>query len=421
MGRTIIEKILAAHAGTAAGEVAPGRIVWIDLDVRSARDFGGANVVEQLRRAYPQGPHLHDAQKTFFTFDCVVPANTIPYANNQHTCRTFARGAGCRVFDVDSGIGSHVVIEQGVAVPGGTVVGTDSHLNILGAIGCFGQGMGDTDIAFAFKTGRTWFEVPETVKVTVLGRPSPRATAKDLALVLCGRLGSKGLLGRVAELYGEHVDALPLAGRVTVCSMATEMGAIAAVIPPSPEVLAFCGRRARRKVEGVYADPDAAYAAELTIDVEGLEPQVARPGHPDDVVPVSEVGEVPVDSVFLGSCTNGRLADFVEVARVLDGKRIKPGLNCSAVPATREVYGELLRLGVIQRLFQSGVNVSNPGCGGCAAGQIGMTGKGEVQASTSNRNFTGKQGAGRTYLCSPATAAASAVAGRLCSVAEVRR
>jgi 3-isopropylmalate/(R)-2-methylmalate dehydratase large subunit len=421
MGRTIIEKILARHAGAAAADVAPGRIVWIDLDVRSARDFGGANVVEQLRRAYPDGPHLADPRKTFFTFDCVVPANTIPYANNQHTCRTFARGAGCRVFDVDSGIGSHVVIEQGVAVPGATVVGTDSHLNILGAVGCFGQGMGDTDIAFAFKTGRTWFEVPESVKVTLVGRPSARATAKDLALSLCGRLGSKGLLGRVAELCGECIDALPLAGRVTVCSMATEMGAIAAIIPPSREVLAFCGRRAGRPVTGVYADPDAAYAAEVTVDVSELEPQVARPGRPDDVVPVSAVGDVPIDSAFLGSCTNGRLADFVEVARVLEGRRVKPGVNCSAVPATREVYGELLRLGVIERLFRSGVNVSNPGCGGCAAGQIGMTGKGEVQVSTSNRNFTGKQGAGKTYLCSPATAAASAVAGRLCSVAEVGR
>jgi 3-isopropylmalate/(R)-2-methylmalate dehydratase large subunit len=421
MGRTIIEKILAAHAGGAAAAVAPGNIVWIDLDVRSARDFGGANVVAQLRQAYPDGPHLADAHRSYFTFDCVVPANTIPYANNQHTCRTFARGAGMKVFDVESGIGSHVVIEQGLAVPGATVVGTDSHLNILGAVGCFGQGMGDIDIAFAFKTGRTWFEVPATVKVTLTGRPSPEATAKDLALFLCGRFGSKGLLGRVAELYGPAIDALPLAGRVTVCSMATEMGAIAALIPPSPEVLAFCSGRAGRRLAGVSADPDASYAESVVFDVEGLGPQVARPGHPDDVVAVDDLGDVAVDSVFLGSCTNGRFADFLEVARVLDGRRVKDGVVCSAVPATREVYGELLRLGLVERLFRAGVNVSNPGCGGCAAGQIGMTGKGEVQVSTSNRNFAGKQGAGRTYLCSPATAAAAAVTGRLCRAAEVTR
>jgi 3-isopropylmalate/(R)-2-methylmalate dehydratase large subunit len=420
MGRTIIEKILAAHAGPAAGEVRPGNIVWIDLDVRSARDFGGANVVAQLRRAYPDGAQVADPRKTFFTFDCVVPANTIPYANNQHTCRTFARQQALRVFDVDAGIGSHVLIEQGLALPGGTVVGTDSHLNVLGAIGCFGQGMGDTDIAFAFKTGRTWFEVPASVRIGLVGEPSRHATPKDLALFLCGKLGSKGLLGRVAELYGPAVDRLSLAGRVTLCSMATEMGAIAAIIPPSQEVLDFCSRRAGRAVAGVYADADAVYAADHVFDLEGLGPQVARPGHPDDVVPVREVGEPRIDSVFIGSCTNGRFADMLEVARILDGRRVAPGVMCSVVPATREVWGELLRLGLLQRFFAAGVNVSNPGCGGCASGQIGMTGRGEVQVSTSNRNFAGKQGAGNTYLCSPATAAASAVLGRLASAEEIR-
>jgi len=394
-GKTIIEKIIQAHSQEA---VEPGKIVWMDLDVRTARDFAGANVVQNFRNHYGDAP-VDDVSKTFFTFDCVVPANNIPYANNQHICRLWAREKGIKVYDVNAGIGSHVAIEEGLAVPGCTFVGTDSHLNILGAVGAFGQGMGDQDIAFAFKTGQTWFEVPPTMKVIIEGTFVYPCTARDLTLAVLGRLGSSGALGRAVEFYGPAIDALDLAGRITLASQLTEMGGIIGLIPPTTGAL--------------YADPDAEYIETVVLDITGLEPLIACPPSPANVKPVREVAGTRVDSVFLGSCTNGRFEDFAAVAEVVKGQRIQPWVMASVVPATRRVYEQMLHEGLIETLFDAGFIISNPGCGGCASGQIGMTGRGQVQVSTSNRNFPGKQGAGDTYLASPVTAAWTALKGEI--------
>ena len=413
MGKTIIEKIIANHSPDI---VKPGAVVWMDLDIRSARDFAGANVVGNYQSYYLDEP-VADATKTFFTFDCNVPANTIPYANNQHRCREFAKKHGIKVYDVDAGIGSHVMIDEGLSLPGGTVVGTDSHLNILGAVGCFGQGMGDQDIAFAFRAGRTWFEVPPSMKVIVKGNLPAGTNARDLTLAIVGRLGSKGALGRAIEFEGDAIDALSLAGRITLSSMVTEMGGIVGLIAPNDDVIQYLQERSGKKsLEALYADADAEYMETVEIDISNLEPMIALPSRPDNVVPVRNVKDVAVDSVFIGSCTNGRFEDFVEVANVVRGKRVSPGVMAKIVPATKEIYKQLLKGGYIDQLFDSGFIISNPGCGGCASGQIGMTGKNEVQVSTSNRNFKGKQGDGLTYLASPATAAASALAGKITAV-----
>jgi 3-isopropylmalate/(R)-2-methylmalate dehydratase large subunit len=410
MGMTIIEKIIQAHSDE---PVAAGRIVWMHLDARTARDFGGANVVKNYRKHYADSP-VDDAQKTFFTFDLVTPANNIPYAVNQQICRGWAREQGVRVFDVDMGIGSHVAIEYGLTWPGSTFVGTDSHLNILGAIGAFGQGMGDQDIAFTFKAGKAWFEVPHTMKVTVKGELKPPCTAKDLTLACLGRLGASGALGQAVEFYGPAIEALDLAGRITLASMMTEMGGIIGLIPPSDEVLAFCRERTGcTNLQATYADPDAEYTQEIEIDISGLEPLVACPPKPDNVKTVREVAGTKIDSVFIGSCTNGRLEDLAAVAEVARGQRVAPGMVASVVPATREVYAQMLEGGVLQTLFDAGFIISNPGCGGCASGHIGMVGEGQVQVSTSNRNFAGKQGPGDNYLASPAVAAWAALTGEL--------
>jgi len=411
-GQTIIEKIFAEHTDPAA-DVAAGRIIWLDLDVRTARDFGGANVVQNYRAHYGDAP-VADARKTFFTFDLVVPPNSIPYANNQHLCRTWARTQGIRVFDVDAGIGSHVLLEQGLALPGCTLVGTDSHLNVVGAVGGFGQGMGDQDVAFAFKTGRTWFEVPATMRIIVNGTLRLPCTARDLTLAVLQRLGADGALGRAIEFYGPAIEALDLAGRITLASQVTEAGGIAGLIPPSAEVLAYCRERSgRNSLPVACADADAAYVETVELDVSNLEPLIACPPSPANVVPVRDIAGRRIDSVFLGSCTNGRFEDFAAVAELVRGRRVAPWVMASAVPATREVYGQMLRSGVLQTLFEAGFIISNPGCGGCASGHIGMTGRGEVQVSTSNRNFPGKQGAGETYLASPLTAAWSALKGEI--------
>ncbi len=412
---TVIEKIIAAHSGD---DVYPGATVWLELDVRAARDFGGANVVKNFERHYA-GEGVADAAKTFFTFDCVVPAKDIPYATNQHLCREFAARQGIKVYDVDAGIGSHVLMEEGLARPGGTVVNTDSHMNIVGAVGCLGQGMGDADIAFAFRTGRTWLEVPPSVKVVLKGEYEWPTTAKDLALALLREFGSSALLGRALELYGPAAESLSLEGRITVASMATERGAIAIFIPPDDEVLAWCGGAAGADVAGVYADADASYEAAYEVDVDGLEPLVACPPSPANVKPVAEAAGEEITSAFFGSCTNGRLEDFRAAARVMSARRVADGVVAYAVPATRRIYGAMLAEGLATELFSEGYILSNAGCGGCAQGQIGMTGAREVQVSTSNRNFPGKQGAGETYLCSPATAAASALRGRITDPREV--
>ena len=393
MARTIIEKIIQSHSPDA---VAPGQIVWMDLDVRSARDFGGPNVVKNYEREYG-GEALDDPAKTAFTFDLCAPACTLKYADNQQACRDFARKHGITVFDVDRGIGSHVLMEEGLARPGGTAVGTDSHMNILGAVGCFGQGMGDVDIAFAFRTGRTWFEVPPTVKVVLKGTPAPGTGAKDLTLFLCRELGTKSIALAAAEFAGEAACALDPAGRVTLCSMVTEMAGIVGFIPG----------------DGPAADPDARYSDVVEVDVGGLGPQVATPPSPNAVRDLADVKGVRIDSGFIGSCTNGRVEDFARAADVLRGRKVRDGVMLKVVPATRRVYDEMLRSGILAALFDSGAIVLNPGCGGCAEGHAGLTGKGEVEISTGNRNFPGKQGKGPVYLASPEVVAASCVRGEI--------
>jgi 3-isopropylmalate/(R)-2-methylmalate dehydratase large subunit len=431
--KTIIEKIIQAHS---RDEVAPGRIVWMDLDVRSARDFGGPNVVIHYEREYGDAPPA-DAHKTFFTFDLCAPACSLKYADNQQACRDFAGRHGLEVFDVNRGIGTHVMIEEGLARPNGTVVGTDSHLNILGAVGCFGQGMGDIDIAFAFKTGKTWFEVPETVKVVIKGRPSPAADAKDLTLFLCKELGTRRIALRAAEFYGEAVRRLSLAGRITLCSMITEMAGIIGFIPEFETALsaemkvsaglefapfvkgrAFAAEvdpRAKPGAPSAVADGRAAYADVVEIDVSGLPPQVAVPPSPNTVKALSEVRGTKIQSGFIGSCTNGRTEDLARAAEVLKGRVVKKGVMLKIVPATRNVYDEMLGRGILETLFRSGAIIVNPGCGGCAEGHVGLTGKGETQISTGNRNFPGKQGKGHTFLAGPAVVAASCIAGEIIS------
>jgi 3-isopropylmalate/(R)-2-methylmalate dehydratase large subunit len=408
MGKTVIEKIIQGHT---KDEVKPGKIVWMDLDIRSARDFGGPNVVKNYEGEYGNTP-VADKKKTLFTFDLCVPPSSLKYADNQQVCREFARGQGIEVFDVDRGVGSHVLMEEGLALAGSTVVGTDSHLNILGAVGSFGQGMGDVDITFAFKTGKTWFEVPQTIRVLIKGILSPPATAK--------KLGTKKAALKAVEFYGEAVSGLNLPGRITLCSMVTEMAGIIGFIPEfgdsiRSEIENFSGA----KFSPHKADEDCSYTDTVEIDVDGLSPQVAVPFAPDNVQDVSELKGVKIDSGFIGSCTNGRTEDLALASQILKGKKIKDGVTLKVVPATKRVYKEILERGVLEDLFRSGAIISSPGCSGCAEGHIGLTGKGEVQVSTGNRNFAGKQGKGKTYLASPSVVAASCLAGHITNPKDI--
>ena len=410
-GKTIIEKIFQNHSNE---EINPGKIVWINLDVVSARDFGGPNVVKNYKKHYKNEP-VSDSKKIFFTFDLTVPPKTIQYANNQQICREFAREHGIKVFDVDAGIGTHTLIENGLALPGSIVVGTDSHMNILGAMNCFGQGMGDVDITFGFRYGRTWFEVPETVKVIIKGNPKYDYSAKDLTLKILEFLKTDKLLGKAVEFYGEGIEKLSLSGRITLLSMITEMGGIVGFIPFNSntinEIKEITGLN--EIPEEIKADKDAKYSNIIEIDISDIKPLVSEPPYPHNVKNIDDLNKIKVDFGFVGSCTNGRIEDIEAVWKILKGKRIKEGVRLAVVPSTKKVYEEALEKGYIKDLFLSGAIISNPGCGGCAQGHIGMTGKGEVMVSTGNRNFPGKQGDGFNYLASPEIVAYSVLNGFL--------
>jgi 3-isopropylmalate/(R)-2-methylmalate dehydratase large subunit len=405
MGNTMIQHIFAKHS---QDKVNVDNIIDVAIDARVARDFGGANVVKNLEE---NGLGIDDPTKTYFTFDCNPGGCDQKYAANQHICRLFARRNAINVYDIDRGIGTHLAIEEDLVTPGETLVSTDSHANIIGAIGAFGQGMGDRDIAHVWAYGKIWFKVPPTVKIVLKGTPSSSASPKDVVLKLLQTFGANGLLGCAAELYGDYVENLSLDGRITIASMATEMGAIIILFPPNEEVLKFFKNRAQSTLSPVFADDDASYERTVEVDIEGLKPLISRPGHPEDVVEISHIDKIPVDSGFIGSCTNGRMEDLRVAANILRGKTLAPGRVLKLVPATDSIWKQCLKEGLIQVFKDAGVLIGTAGCAGCAAGQIGQTGEGEVEISSGNRNFTGKQGKGELYLASPATVAASLVAG----------
>ncbi len=406
MAMTIVEKILASHSKYTS--VKPGDYVDINIDSRVARDFGGANVVKNIRDLHL---HIDNPQKTFFTFDCNPTGSDQKYAVNQHICRLFAREKGIRVFDIPAGIGTHVLIEEGIVYPGVTAISTDSHANILGAIGAFGQGMGDMDVAAAWNKGKIWFKIPESVKINLDGEMPGDISAKDLVLNLLRIFGANSLLGYSIEIYGKAVENISLDERITISSMATEMGAIIILFPPSDKIVDYFTKRLRKDFTPVYADPDALYGKVFVIDVSDFKPLVSRPGQPHDTINASELYGKKIDSAFIGSCTNGRMEDMQVAADILKGRKVAPGVVLKIVPATDNVWNSCLNEGLIEIFKKAGALISNAGCAGCAEGQVGQNGPGEVTISTGNRNFPGKQGKGDVYLASPAIAAASAVAG----------
>jgi homoaconitate hydratase family protein/3-isopropylmalate dehydratase small subunit len=410
MAMTLLEKILAAHSKYEI--VHPGEIVDIEIDSRAARDFGGANVVKHIK---DNGLTIHDPSKTLFTFDCNPTGSDQKYAVNQHICRLFARENGIKVHDIDAGIGTHILIDEGYVYPGATAVSTDSHANILGAVGAFGQGMGDLDIAAAWHSGKVWFKIPQSVRINLEGTMADNISSKDIVLNLLKIFGANSLLGYSIEMYGQSVDNLNLDDRITISSMATEMGAIIILFPPSQTIIDYCAGRSKKRFGIISADKEAHYDKIFNIDVNKFKLMVSRPGEPHDTVDVSEVSGKKIDSAFIGSCTNGRMNDMKKVAAILKNRKVAPGVILKIVPATDTVWKQCLDEGLIEIFKKAGALVSNAGCAGCAAGQVGQNGPGEVTVSTGNRNFPGKQGNGSVYLASPEIVAASAIAGYITS------
>ncbi len=411
-GKTIIEKILSKASGKA---VCANDRVWAEVDLVVIRDFGGPNAVLEFDKFTDKGKVL-DPDKIAMTFDYQAPAKDMKVAQNQALCREFATRQGIKnLFDVNWGIGQHVLLEQGMIKPGSVVIGTDSHMNLLGSMGSFASGVGNTDIVAAWYSGKLWFRVPETIKVIFKGKYKEPVSAKDLTLKFVKDIGTDKPNYKSLEFVGEPIENLSLAGRLTLGSMVTEVNGKVGFIQPSDGTLEFLRLRCGDNLDVVTPDESAGYLDEVEIDVKNLVPQIACPHTPDNVKPVEEVEGAPFNEGFIGSCTNGRFEDFKAAARILKkAGKIHPDVRFVVVPATREVAMEMLKAGLYEVFMKVGAMVTNPGCSLCTAGHHGVLGKGDILLSTSNRNFLGKLGKGaEVYLCSPATVAASAVEGKI--------
>ena len=414
--KTIIEKIFSRGAGK---DVKPGDYVWVNLDLVAMRDFGGPNVIQEYESMFGEHP-VFNKKRVAITFDLHIPARNEKVAINQKLLRDFTVRQGARLFDINTGVGQHILLENGLVKPWDIIVGTDSHMNLLSAAGAAGFGMGTTDIAGAMYKGKLWFHVPKTMKIIIKGKLQKFVTAKDVILYILKYLKTDGALNRAIEFSGETIEKMNLSERITMTSMVTEMSGDIGFIQPNQEVIAFIKSRTEEKVETITSDPDAVYEKVHEFSVDSLKPQIACPHSPDNVKEVTEVSGTEVNQVFIGSCTNGRLEDLKSAAEILKGKIIKRGLRLIIVPATMEVAKLALKAGLYEIFLSSGAVVTNPGCALCTTGHPGILAPGEVMVSTSNRNFIGKLGKGaQVYLASPATAAATALTGVITDPREV--
>lgn len=416
MSMTLTEKILAAHAGK--DKVSPGELVSARVDLALGNDITAPVAIAAFREMGAE--RVFDPERVALIPDHFTPNKDIPSAVQAKMLRDFAREQGLpHYYEVGRmGIEHCLIPEEGLALPGEVVIGADSHTCTYGALGAFATGVGSTDLAAAIALGELWLRVPETVKFVLEGRPRNRwVGGKDYILFLIGQVGVDGCRYQAMEFHGRAVRELSLDGRLTMANMAIEAGAKNGIFPPDEAVLAYLKDRAKRPFTPLHPDPDAEYAGVLAYDVTELEPQVACPFSPANVRPVSAVGDVTVDQVVIGSCTNGRLSDLRVAAKVLRGRTVHPGVRCLVFPGTPRIYREALAEGIIEALLAAGAAVSTPTCGPCLGGHLGILAAGERAVSTTNRNFRGRMGhvESEVYLAGPAVAAASAVAGRIVS------
>lgn len=413
MGKTLAEKILSSKTGQ---DLQAGDFAVTPVDLVLAHEGTGPLAVDQFQAL---GKTKTGTRGLFFS-DHAAPAPRKELADVQRRLRTFAEEAGAQFYRPGTGI-CHQLVAEEWASPGQVVVGADSHSCSAGALGAFGTGMGSTDIGVALAFGETWLRVPETIRVEFTGTMPPGLAAKDLILHLIGNLGADGAIYKALEFGGPVVEALDLEGRLTLANMAVEAGAKAGLCAADQVTRAYLAEQGREdSFQPLAPDPDAVYERALEIDVSGLSPQVALPHFVDNVHPVEEAAGTPLDQVFLGTCTNGRLSDLRAAAAVLKGKEIPLGMRLLIGPASRRVYQSALREGLIEIFLEAGGVILPPGCGPCVGVHQGVLAEGERCLSTMNRNFRGRMGnpEAEIILASPATAAASALAGRVADPRE---
>jgi len=403
MAQTLSEQILSHAAGRT---LCAGELAVIEVGRAMTVDSIAPEVIDVLQNKLGVSQLPYPGRCAIFV-DHVAPAANVATAEGQTKARAFAREQGIESFyDAGCGICHQLMVEERLVQPGMVAVGADSHSTTYGAVAAFGTGMGATDIALAFATGRTWMRVPETVRVDLVGELGEQVDAKDVALHLLSRVRADGFTYRAVEFHG--AGPFSLASRMTLCSMTTETGAKAGIVPPDEITRSYApvpdwlGVR-----EGV------TYIDRIVVDLAAVDPLVACPPRVDDVARALELGDVHVDQVFLGTCTNGRLQDMQAAAEVLRGRRIADGVRMIVIPASRRVVQEAVADGTLSTLLEAGATIGPPGCGPCIGRHLGVLGAGEVCFSTSNRNFVGRMGSpqARIYLGSPQTAAATALRG----------
>ncbi len=415
---TLAEKILAAHSGKKG--VSPGELINVRVDLILANDITAPLAIKEFRKIGVNG--VFDPQKVVMVPDHFVPNKDIPSAEQAKMTREFALEQGVVYFEVgEMGIEHVILPEKGLVLPGDVVIGADSHTCTYGALGAFATGMGSTDIASAMATGEIWMKVPPTIKFVYHGKVGKWVSGKDLILYTIGDIGVDGALYSAMEFSGEAITGLSMDSRFTMANMAIEAGAKAGIFGVDDKTLAYVKPRAKRPYTVYDPNSDAQYSRIIEYDVSRIEPQVAFPHLPSNTKPISQAGEIEIDQVVIGSCTNGRLQDLTIAAEVLRGRKVNKRVRCIIIPGSREVYLEALRRGLIEAFIESGAVVSTPTCGPCLGGYMGVLAAGERCVSTTNRNFVGRMGSteSEVYLVNPTVAAASAILGRLGGPEEI--
>ena len=417
---TISEKILARHAGQSS--VRPDDLIEANIDFALGNDITAPIAIEAFRRSGAK--QVFDPERVALIPDHFAPNKDIASAMQVKALRDFAREYKLlHYYDVGRmGVEHAFLPEQGLVLPGDVVIGADSHTCTYGALGAFATGVGSTDLAAAMITGKIWFKVPSSIKFVFRGKRKPWVGGKDLILYTIGRIGVDGARYKAMEFVGEVIESLPMTDRFTMSNMAIEAGAKVGIIAPDGITEDYVKERAKRPYEFYRSDEDAVYETVYDWDVSALDPMVALPHSPQNVKPVTELPEIAIDQVVVGSCTNGRLEDLRQAAEVLKGKKVAPNVRCLIIPATQWIYRQAMREGLFEIFLNAEAAVSTPTCGPCLGGHMGILAAGERAVATTNRNFVGRMGhvESEVYLSNPAVAAASAIAGRIVHPDEVK-
>lgn len=407
----ITEKILANAYGVK--EVQAGEIIEARVDLAMSHDGTSTPTINTFNKIAEK---VWDPDKIVIVFDHNVPANIIGSAEFQRIARDFAKIQGIKnIYTHGEGICHQVLPEEGFVKPGTVLVGADSHTCTYGAFGTFATGMGATDMAMVFATGKTWFMVPEAYKIQVRGTLRDHVTAKDLILHIIGNIGSYGATYKSLEFSGNTIENMDVSGRMTICNMAIESGAKNGIMEPNLATLNYLKHRNVHDFQIFRSDEDSVYEKSYHFQVDDLEPQIACPHNVDNVYPVSHVSGTTIDQAFVGSCTNGRLEDLRQAAHVLENAKVHPNVRLIVSPASRRIYQEAIAEGIADTFLNAGAIIINPGCGPCLGAHMGALTAGEVCVSTTNRNFVGRMGdpLSEVYLANPEVVAYSAIHGEI--------